>query len=314
MKNGESSDTALDTYFYCVANDHVVVFRLDEAKGREAAPNYSPRVIVSSFTKFFQGTLERMGVEKLDFFHEQSKEAAGGTSTATRQRSSPMSPNVKADLEALRRAQAYGENAGADFFVKLQKKATQKSAYDYERLPLSVSGREDVSLFFEVYLNLHGRIAAPSARKEALPTIYCRNIGPFLHASMKSLKVWPVKSKETDSVEVEGMILPCSVRKMVGHLAADFLKGVGQSQNQRLLQEDAGITGYMVVQAVTEKEPSDTIRTLKDSATFNGWGNEIKKEQAVASSNECYECENGKAVQLVVWDASSKNVVACNIE
>jgi hypothetical protein len=314
MKNGESSDTAMDTYFYCVANDHVVVFRLDEAKGREAAPNYSPRVIVSSFTQFFRGTLESMGVENLDFLHEQSKEAAGGTSTATRQRSSPMSPNVKADLEALRRAQAYGENAGADFFVKQQKKATQKSASDYERLPLSVSGLDNVSIFFEVYLNLLGKLAPPSARKEALPTIYCRNVGPFLHASMKSLKVWPVKSKETDSVEVEGMILPCSVRKMVGHLAADFVKGVGQSQNQRLSQGDAGITGYMVVQAVTEKEASHPIRTLKDSATFNGWGTEIKEEQAAASSNEYYECENGKAVQLVVWDASSKNVVACNIE
>jgi hypothetical protein len=314
MKNEESSDTALDTYFYCVAHDHVVVFRLDEAKGREAAPNYLPRVIVSSFTQFFRGTLESMGVEGIEVFHEQSKKAAGGTSTATRQRSTPMSPNVKADLEALRRAQAYGENVGADFFVKQQKKATQKSNSDYERLPLSVSGLDNVSIFFEVYLNLLGRIASPSARKEALPTIYCRNVGPFLHASMKSLKVWPVKSKETDSVEVEGMILPCSVRKMVGHLAADFVKGVGQSQNQRFLQGDAGITGYMVVQAVTEKEPSHPLKMLKDSATFNGWGNGIKEEQADASSNECYECENGKAVQLVVWDASSKNVVACNIE
>lgn len=311
IQEGCSRDALLDAYFYCVARDHVVVFRIEELKGRHVTKRYSPRVIVSNFTKFFRETLERMGVENIELFHEKRRGVAGESAKATTKTPSPMSPTLKADLEALRRAQAYGENTGADVFVKQQKRNSQKSATDYEKLPLCVSGPEDVSLFFEVYLNLLGSIVPPCVKQEALPTIYCRNVGPFLHASMKSLKVRPVKSRDTDSIEMEGMILPCAIRKVVGHLATVFLKGA--AQQQCLEDKDEGKSGYMVIQAVTEGEDNQSCRSLKDSSRFNGWVNASRKEQPMSAGGN-HECGNSKAVHLVVWDASSKNVVACNIE
>eukprot|EP00980_Cylindrotheca_fusiformis_P020543 scaffold7623_cov123-Cylindrotheca_fusiformis.AAC.2 len=304
MNKEVSQDTVFDTYFYCVANDHIVLFRFDERSQGQCTAYCAPRVIVSSATHFFREKLESMGVEAIESLDEASREEAHRTSQATGQNRSPMSPSVKADLEALRRAQTNGENAGADVFVKLAKRNHMKSSIDYDRIAISVTGPDNVSLFFEVYLNLFGCIAPPGMKCESLPTIYCRNVGPFLHASMKSLNIRPIKSSDTDSAEVEGMILPCSLREAVGHITTDLVKRVGRS--------DDGASGYMVIQAATEKATSQSARTLRDSTSINGWG--VNEEQAAVLPEECYQCGYGKAVKLIVWDTSCNSIVACNIE
>ena len=75
-----------------------------------------------------------------------------------RQNNALLSPGVKSDLEALRRAQAFGEAAGADVFVKIKKThpgLQQEQDEPKQKLPkaLRVSKWDNVLLFFEVYLN-----------------------------------------------------------------------------------------------------------------------------------------------------------------
>ena len=268
--NDDFDESLSDFYFYSLAEDHIVLFCVDEL---DAAPFYKPRVVISNCSQTFQEKLESLGVRQFEYPKKERTESMDSPSPGSTKKTKPMSPNVKDDLEALRRAQAYGENAGADVLVKVQKKAIPKSHSRNERRSFSVSGFDNVSLFFEVYLNLKGRMSLLSNGNtiEAFPTLLCRKIGPFLHASLKSSSIYPVKSKESNAYEVEGILLPCAIRNIVGYLATTFVRIDQDPRNEQNSQfqsrtfpkeKDAKEPKYMVVHAATENQSSHPFKLV----------------------------------------------------
>jgi len=228
----------LDTYFYCIGQDHSVLFRVAAANnsdGDEKSDTLVPVVLVSSTSQAFRKLLERKGLdmnydnnnksgdEGFQFLESiQEREARERKKIATAVQKSKrlfnkaiLSPGVKADLEALRRAQAFGESAGADVMVKVKSSNPEldDEGKRKEILPKAVriSGWDNVSLFFEVYWNQFGDVMettdegvtenglsiVPKSTNKRLPLLICPNtkdIGPFEHASMKRLRFFPTEN------------------------------------------------------------------------------------------------------------------------
>jgi hypothetical protein len=73
----------------------------------------------------------------------------------------------------------------------------------------------------------------------------------------------------------------------------------------------------MVVHTVTDKKAKQQLK-LNDSVSFNHWQTgKVGDEQCSEDDSLAYgsfECHNGKTVQLIVWDVSRRNVIACNME
>jgi hypothetical protein len=314
----ENVDEAiLDCYCYCMAEDHLVLFRVDATA---ESPYYAPRVLISSCSDQFQDELKKTGVSQITYLDDGTPQNA----PPGKQSDLPMSPTVKADLEALRRAQAYGHVAGADVSIKFQTKKTSQPASlstQQQMAPVTVSGFDDVWCFFEVYLNSFGRVKTDAS--EALPTLVCRGLGPFLHSSMKSLKVYPVKHQkgaegnDSGAVEIEGMILPCTIRKLVGSSAARLTSFVEQQSPKKKvvplairspLKDDNAGSHYIVLHSIAE---SGNSLGANDSHLFNGLKDNTDSS---STSSQVLECRQGSGLQLVVWDISRKQVVACKVE
>ena len=229
----------LNSYFYCLGQDHSVLFRFvlssDGDDGNNKIDHVIPVVLVSSTSDRFREQLEQHGMDMNDrsfqllesIEEREARERARIIAAAAAAKKSKMmkallSPGVKADLEALRRAQAFGEQAGADVMVKVKKSIQQEEdELNKHKLPKAVriSGWDNVSLFFEVYLNKYGDVMesntnnnnndniangridgnGTSRSNRTLPLLICGNdLGPFEHSSMKRLRLFPVE-KETES-------------------------------------------------------------------------------------------------------------------
>ena len=272
-RNQEDSLNAmiLDTYFYCIGRDHSVLCRI--AGGEETDDDPVPMVLVSSTSDSFRKQLESNGLdlnqgsegeESFELLESiQQREARerqriiAATAAASRKSkqmfNSLVSPSVRADLEALRRAQAFGQSAGADVMVKVKEKSdgADEDANEKDDLPkgMKLSGWDNVSLFFEVYLNLFGDVMAGEtvietaalpflnvkATNKILPLLVCPNaFEPFDHASLKKLSLFPAEkvsdngsqSKEkrkdnestenhSNTMEIRGIILPSAMRKIL---------------------------------------------------------------------------------------------------
>lgn len=259
--NSSAKALVLETYFYCIGQDHSVLFRTEAAAGSNAIV---PVVLVSSTSESFRKLLDDNGMstdtgtEKMRWLESIPEREASERKkiTAAIQKNKRlfnkavlMSPGVKADLEALRRAQAFGESAGADVFVKVDKKLLSVKDDDAKKIllpkALRISGWDNVSLFFEVYRNrlgdvmgtneAMGRSTLPNQR---LPLLLCPNtegLCQFEHASMKQLRFFPVEvipvessgnqggtvgtserhSYNGNSIDVSGILLPCTIRKLL---------------------------------------------------------------------------------------------------
>lgn len=236
----------LDCYFYGVAEDHVVLFRVDAASHKHG---YVPRVLLSaSEDSFLQDLRGLVGIENIAVLKDPIQEWL-----ATKQQQKdeelrqkqalPMSPTVKADLEALRKAQAYGEVAGADVSIKIKAKKndpanTQDSPKQQQGI--TVVGYDNVAAFFEVYFNRLGQVMnCDHQSRRRLPQLFCpRELGPFMHGSLKSLQVRPVKvaneksnekssspSMVTGTVEIQAtVILPSIIRRLVALSASTLIQ------------------------------------------------------------------------------------------
>ena len=281
----ESFNTiVLDTYFYCIGQDHSVLFRIDDDRHGDNNKRTNgesgkavPMVLVSSTSDAFRKQLELNGMDLihnidseesfqlLESIQEREsrvrKKISAATAAAMQKNKGffdnvLLSPGVRADLEALRRAQAFGESAGADVFVKLKKSgaASEDGVKGNEILPkaIRVSGWDNIALFLEVYINLFGDtmstddnpVTAPfsshisKASRKRLPLLICPNtkgFGPFEHASLRRLRLFPAeripttennipeKKNETEqpkachgnAMEIGGILLPCTIRKLL---------------------------------------------------------------------------------------------------
>jgi hypothetical protein len=265
----ESLNTmVLDTYFYCIGQDHSVLFRITAGCDRDSDGNVNvndnkgkavPVVLVSSTSDAFRKKLESNGMDLtyhnnnksdgdesfqlLESIHEreatEKMKIADATAAAIRKNKRIfnnvlLSPDVRADLEALRRAQAFGESAGAEVLVKVKKlgDGTDEGDKGKEKLPkaIRISGWDNVSLFLEVYLNMfgdtmgmgdeaitengasivplpfHNTSTSLSNNNKRLPLLICpsaNDIGPFEHASLKRQRLFPAQRMPASVSESE---------------------------------------------------------------------------------------------------------------
>jgi hypothetical protein len=224
-----------------------------------------PQVVISSSTAALRNKLREMGVTQMrlldrwdghsttEDFQEswltiparskhvsssRTKDGVEGKSSSptsqSKLTSSPLemsSPDVRAELAALRRAQALRQTVGASISVSTAapKSSQGKPVAAPDRIPpLVVAGWDECATFVEVYLNtlglqlMEGEGGLPSSsgkngeaqhgREVDLPTLSCRRLGPFHHSCMESLS----EKRETNgTVTLRGTILPCAVRELV---------------------------------------------------------------------------------------------------
>jgi hypothetical protein len=298
----------MDCYFYCKANDHVALFRAS----RTGEPCFKPQVLLSGSSQTFRQQLQDSGVSQIEVLEISSDEHTV-FSVSPKLSTLPMSPTVKADLEALRRA----DTAGADVSVKFKTTTAnnnQRAEKNQKSPTFLISGYDDVSLFFEMYLNSLGRISMDPL--EDLPLILCRKIGPFLHASMKRLDVYPAKQQSQDEndtsayagFEIEGgPILPCAIRELVASVTTSMKMDHSQvasagsttSDNEDNTEEAIG-SHHMILELIPE--PSGA-----GSAGFNQGGASFDLDEGPGRLDDC---RRGHLLQLVVWDVTRKDMVA----
>ena len=86
--------------------------------------------------------------------------AAAATSSSSSGVSNTNCSPTKADLVALRRAQAFGRTAGADVSFSMRTRNTELPVSKHRVPPLCLLGMDDCLAFCEVYLNALGQISA----------------------------------------------------------------------------------------------------------------------------------------------------------
>jgi len=346
----------LDTYFYCIGRDHSVLFRLETGSDPDS-DDLKPMVLVSSTSEFFRNKLESNGIDidqgfqLLESIQErESRErkriiAATVAASKSKRIFHNVAQDVQADLEALRRAQAFGEQAGADVMVRVKNKGGEEEDKEKEKLPkaIQISGWDNVSLFLEVYLNLIGDAmvdeedSSRNSKPKILPLLICPNttdFGAFEHASLKRLLLLPAerlpnnnleeeKKKEasTNDMEICGIILPCALRKILLVARKRILhdeKALSVSSSRNPQKDDSDTSRYVVLHSTrptilnSHKElPKSWIGGMNGSLIFNQ-GNTRKDESS--SENQMFECSYGNVVSMAVWDTSREEVAACKLD
>ncbi|KAG7371117.1 hypothetical protein IV203_019687 [Nitzschia inconspicua] len=328
----------MDTYFYVLGVDHIVLFRI----GNDGT-SYVPAVVVSRTDSTFREKLQTLGVGTIQILEtEKERQTRENSSKTAKSRklfpaenpTNPLlSPSVNADLEALRRAQVFGESAGADVYVKIKKpiQAPKVGEQPYKYKPTRICGWDDVQVFFEAYLNTLGNIS-PSflAFDETmrLPTLMCHKVmGPFENSTMKRLGVFP-SPPETNgsagkidgqdsaigvSLEICGPILPCVARKLLLVGRNYLLKDEANRPSMPVETEDDSrapdVSRYIVLQQqrTTKAKRRSYDRTI-DSLVLNQGTN------ADTTSEMLLECPIGKSFSMAVWDSSRQDVVACKLD
>jgi len=163
----------------------------------------------------------------------------------------------------LRKAQHFGEVAGADISIKIKGTKTESMSLEPTTLAVTLSGYDDVAAFFEIYYNRLGQTADFDSGLDSslaisqnlrLPRLIApKEIGPFLHASMKTLDTRPVLPKgiETDigNAAIHGpVILPSVIRRVVALAAAKL------STLQPTGKDEAGRSPFSTLQPTRKDE------------------------------------------------------------
>jgi hypothetical protein len=348
----------MKTYFYCIGQDHVVLFRVvqDDQKDNSLLPS----VLISSTSETFRKQMQVSGVEALELLETREEKQArenlmtesnkfAGNTGKKKMNDPAMSPSVKADLEALRRAQAFGESVGADVTVKI-KKPFMGTQLRKQQTPktVRVCGWDDVSLVFEMYLNSYGNVAhmeetgengslAPemNGTRKCLPILVCHSgLGPFEHSSMKKLRLMYAAPKteeatidrhtdnnnspESDShaINIYGTILPCAIRKLIvlgrNLLLSDEGTSVAIKAKPQPLSPPGDASRYIVLHSMrpSKQIPRSRSRVTKESLVLN----QGRKQRKNDAQGMVFECPTGKVVAMAVWDSSREEVAACKLE
>jgi hypothetical protein len=339
----------LDTYFYCLGQDHVVLFRMSKDTQTEMVV---PAVLVTRASKDFQEKLEQMGVESLqtiDTIEEQEAKENSfllsnrNTAISNSQDKALLSPSTKADLEFLRKKQAMGESAGADILVKIKKpnQNMQKTTNNPSFRGFKIQGLDNVLLFFEAYLNVYGDVTSSSSSsstttesRKRLPTLICHgSFGPFLHASMKTSRILPVPAEweeedrrktfrtETDIKPsnntfevVADVFLPSTVRKLLA--ASRNLLLIDEAKNpiegHRVMtsaQQDSSRYVVLHAERITSNKHTTHSTSIRTKESLV-----LNRGQKKDGNEMVSECPNGKIVSMIVWDSMYKEKTVHKLE
>jgi hypothetical protein len=332
------NSSMMGTYFYVFGTDHMVLFRV---AWKIDSGTLEPSVVVSRTNATFRDTLQKHGVAAIELLETaEDQQARENLSSAANNKTlfsgdKPanhlLSPSVNAELEALRRAQAFGESAGADVYVKI-KKPRQSSVLSmpHRHEAMRLCGWDDVRVFFEVYLNTLGNIS-PSFSIEGtqpLPTLMCHHaMGPFENSSIRSLGIFPSSPEAEEgssentgqdsstcvSFEIRGSILPSVARELLMVGRNCLLKDEANRPSVAADTDDASraqdLSRYIVLKVhKSTKTKRRSYDRAKDSLVLNQGKAEGKHSKTLL------ECSIGKSVTMAVWDSSRQDVVACKLE
>lgn len=389
IQGSKHESDRLNVYFYAVADDHVVLFRMScgatnaKAKGESTLdgnrdeldyssrhPWAKPEIVVSTMGQDVRDQLRSMGVcwkllerygsvTKAPFHEKEPTNHPNGNSKKNDKLSVGLSmttlndsPTVQ-DLIALKRAQATGKTAGADVSFQIRRpiQGTEQQQFQTQS-PLYLEGWDDCLAFCEVYFNRIGQLSQNTAsdlrraNKTVMPprdppVLLCRNLGPFLHASLKTLE-WknPAQSGERfgNEARISGIILPCAARSLMGTMiqlmhiesqVGDTTDGIhlmprdgGGGNPAPDARESERPTGshHIIVQLQThEQQQAHKVRPGKvmvgdcSSKFFNVQTRHV----AALVDDECmlFElCRYQELLQTIVWDSNQLNDVAYKVE
>jgi hypothetical protein len=271
-------------YCYAVLPYQIILFR------PQIHPDGAviPMVVMTSSTMDLRRRLRRVGVQ-LYTLPDQTRFDEEMWAQPKISTNKEISTPIRSDLEALRKAQAFGETAGADVSVstKLGKRSTSR------KIPaLYMTGDDDCAAFFEIYMN--------SGDPNELPTLLSRRVGHFLHASIKTLRTTHRReehqisnaknSENCASLELRGPILPCAISELMQATAAKMSQDAQSSGSRHSSKDEEIGSHYFVMQT----SPIDV-------AIYN-------------SSCLLNSATNLNSVSTRVWDVSRKNIVTIKWE
>jgi hypothetical protein len=201
-------------YFYTTTPSQVVLFRATVFRDK-----LQPMVVLSSSSRDMRSKLESSGVTlyvlrgsaRSERFRESSydKVLASGKAEGIQTTDHMVDSMVLTDMEALRRAQAFGETAGADVSVKAKNRRGPQRIVNVP--PLYMMGHDDCGAFFTLFLNKH----------HDMPPVLLTRLGEFHNASLKSLRLLRQRgSEENAHLELRGYILPSTIPAVVEATAA----------------------------------------------------------------------------------------------
>ena len=238
--------------------------------------------------------------------------AAAATSSSSLGVSNTNCSPTKADLVALRRAEAFGQTAGADVSFSMRTRNTELPVSKHRVPPLCLLGMDDCLAFCEVYLNALGQISTgqPSSWRasklsiDGLPLLLCRKLGPFLHSTLCQATVRRSAQPAGDIVNVSGVLLPCAIRTLVGAVIRSL------TDNVSLKEDRIGDAPTHAVFSTTLQNSSNAVvlgagaiggasSKLLNSAT-RLWNHLVQEDD-----DELYHhCLHGERVQTIVCTLS----------
>jgi hypothetical protein len=346
-----------ETYFYALGKGHTILFRVGGAMRKdngfgtnesEAILHLVPEIVVSSSSQSLRTKLRSMGVELflLHGWHGhtgvfEEDWLLGTTLTGTIQSANvTASPNVLAELVAIRRAQMCGWNVGADVAVSLQPKNVHRQGFNgispKHVPPLLISGIDQCALFSTLYCNALGQMGIASfdqpiqARDLSfdVPLLLSRKLGPFLHGSIQSVIPYQKEGHTTNEsllgkTTIEGCLLPCAVRDLVCATISFVLAHGASGKTAEMTMahpkaEDCEKSHHFVMKLSVH--PGDELKSLNSTGIIGSqsskWlnGQWSLFTQSFDSQIDIPCCQCDEIHNTVVWDVSHPDAVAIKLE
>ena len=311
-----SVDDVARTYFYLVSRSQTILFRCqvqhhrkdDDVEDEDDAYTIEPVIVLSSTTSGLRSELRYMGVSIFVLDDEsierpgQDQEEEGQDertidnlfdesvfdfkvdSSERSKVEEDEARKVREELEALRRAGAQGNAAGAEISVSVGKKKESMSqevrGKDRDQIfrPLYVKGDDDCMAIFELLLNTRGCLFGgeddDDGAKSDVPLLLHRSLGPTKNASigtlsetmrldenyneLKMLRDREVKISDapTDDetlakLQINGPILPCAFRDLMSasicHLLVDEAKEVEMREEEDSIANDDTVGSHYLI-------------------------------------------------------------------
>jgi hypothetical protein len=296
-----------------------------------------PEIVVSASTAVLRKNLGALGIDTMPLDRRTKvvdSEKGGASVDAPGYRQSDVddtSPNVKAELVALRRAQVLGKAAGVDVTVSIRPN-NDKKQNEKQIFPLVLSGMDDCAAFVELYLNTYGQIekglnsARASEMNPDVPLLLCRKLGPFVNAAVKRVVCRNQNSvqhssdefamNQSASIHLGGYILPCALRDLFCASASLMLANAQSNPPLADQSSEDGVGSHHVV--VRAFQFSDDKDSRLESYGMRAHGNQNGPWSVVKSAPfldaDTQSCQSDEELTLAVWDITRPDTVAFKMD
>ena len=343
-----------DTYFYAMGKGHTILFRVgviqpttngsSDTSHSSSKPQLQPEIILSSSSQSLRQKLRSMNVPLYllnewnchtgVFDDEYLYGSSTGVNSKATEAAESASPNVMAELIALRRQQMTRWRVGPDIAILMKPKSRALNQYTPSPKsvpPLRISGTEQCTSFFDVYYHSLGQVGTTNYVENFhvrdltvdVPLLLCRKLGPFLHASIKSnvlMKKEEHIGSDTPSrnttLDLRGYILPCAVRDLTCAIA-DAMQDRKTAVESGIEKDDAeACSCHFVVQSTVHPGYE-----LKNVSGLGAIGSHCSKRlngswdflDIMNETTDMQHCHQDEVLHLAVWDESRPTSLAIKL-